>query len=89
MGRTLSSFRPALENEIESWNDYKQGLNLDKKIIYDKIMSYARINADAGSLVARPLLSEVIFFSIALEQQKLIDKLLLKLENVEFLSIFV
>ena len=75
MGRTVPSFRPALEHEIESWKDFKRALRPEERIVFDKLMNYARIHADAGSLGGRPLLSEILFISLALEQEKKIEQL--------------
>jgi len=83
MGRTVPAFRPALEHEIESWKDYKRALRPDDQKIFDKVMNYARIHADAGSLGARPLLSEILFISFAIEQEKKIDLLEKRLDVVE------
>ena len=83
MGRTVPAFRPALEHEIESWKDYKRALRPDDQKIFDKLMNYARIHADAGSLGARPLLSEILFISFAIEQEKKIDLLEKRLDVVE------
>jgi len=83
MGRTVPAFRPALEHEIESWKDYKRALRPDEQKIFDKLMNYARIHADAGSLGARPLLSEILFISFAIEQEKKIDLLEKRLDVVE------
>ena len=75
MGRTLLPFRPALDQEISTWNLFKKGLSLSDQEIFTKLMHYARQHSDAGSLAGRPLLSEVIFLSIAIEQQKLLQAL--------------
>ena len=83
MGRTLLPFRPALDVELRSWNDYRRGLRIDDRPIFDTLANYARIHADAGSLAARPLLSEVIFMSVAIEQQKLLGELHHRLQEVE------
>ena len=61
MGRTAPSFRPALEHEIESWKDYKRALRPEGQKIFNKLMNYAQIHADAGNLCPRPMLSEVLF----------------------------
>jgi len=85
MGRTVPSFRPALEHEIESWKDFKRALRPDERGIFDKIMNYARIHADAGSMSARPMLSEVLFMSFVIEQEKKmaqLEKQLAELENI-------
>jgi hypothetical protein len=75
MGRTVPAFRPALEHEIESWKDYKRALRPVDQKVFDKLMNYARIHADAGSLGARPMLSEILFISFAIEQEKRIELL--------------
>ena len=75
MGRTVPSFRPALEMEIETWKDYRRALTPEEKKIFDKLLDYSRIHADAGSMAARPILSEFLFLSIMLEQEKRIEEL--------------
>lgn len=83
MGRTVPSFRPALEHEIESWKDFKRALRPDEQKIFDKLMNFARIHADAGSMSARPMLSEVLFISFAVEQEKKIELLEEKVKELE------
>jgi len=84
-GRTVPSFRPALEHEIESWKDYKRALRPEDQKIFDKLMNFARIHADAGSLSARPMLSEILFISFAIEQEKkigLLEEKIIELEEI-------
>ena len=83
MGRTVPSFRPALEHEIESWKDFKRALRPEEQRIFDKLMNYARIHADAGSLAGRPILSEILFISFALEQEKKIERLERRITELE------
>jgi hypothetical protein len=83
MGRTVPSFRPALEHEIESWKDFKRALRPEDRKIFDKLMNFARIHADAGSLSARPMLSEILFISFAVEQEKRIEMLEEKIYKLE------
>ena len=83
VGRTVPSFRPALEHEIESWKDFKRALRPQDQEIFDKLMNFARIHADAGSLSARPMLSEVLFMSFALEQEKKIENLENRIKKLE------
>ncbi len=83
MGRTVPSFRPALEHEIESWKDYKRALRPEDREIFNKLMNFARIHADAGSMAARPILSEILFISFAIEQEKKIYKLEKRIEELE------
>jgi len=83
MGRTVPSFRPALEHEIESWKDFKRALRPEEQKIFDKLMNFARIHADAGSMSARPMLSEILFISFAVEQEKKIEMLEEKVKKLE------
>jgi hypothetical protein len=83
MGRTVPSFRPALEHEIESWKDFKRALRPEEQKIFDKLMNFARIHADAGSMSARPMLSEVLFISFAVEQEKKIEMIEEKVKKLE------
>ncbi len=83
MGRTVPSFRPALEHEIESWKAFKRALRPEDQKIFNKLMNFARIHADAGSLSARPMLSEILFISFAVEQEKKIEALEKKVKELE------
>ncbi|MFX1571715.1 MAG: hypothetical protein ACFFB0_03125 [Promethearchaeota archaeon] len=83
MGRTVPSFRPALEHEIESWKDFKRALRPEEQKVFDRLMNFARNHADAGSLSARPMLSEILFISFAIEQEKKIMILEKKVDELE------
>ena len=83
IGRTVPSFRPALEYEIESWKDFKRALRHEDQKRFNKLMNFYRINEDAGSLSARPMLSEVLFMSFAIEQEKIIERLEKKIDDLE------
>ena len=83
MGRTVPAFRPALEHEIESWKEYRRPLREGDQKVFDKLMNFARRHADAGSLASRPLLSEMLFMSFAIEQEKRIASLEEKLKKLE------
>lgn len=83
IGRTVPSFRPALEQEIESWKDFRRALRPELQHIFDDLMNFARIHSDAGSMSARPILSDVLFMSFALEQQKQINSLETRIKKLE------
>jgi phage shock protein A len=75
MGRTVPSFRPAIDREIESWKPFARGLRPADRDIFEALADYARVHADAGSLANRALLSEVIFMSVVLEHEKTVRAL--------------
>ncbi len=83
MGRTLLPFRMALEEELSTWKRFRSALSPENQILFDELMQYAREHADAGSLAGRSLLSEVIFMSIAIEQQKKLHFLQKQLEDMK------
>ena len=62
---------------------FKRGLRPEEQKIFNKLMNYARIHADAGSLSARPMLSEVLFIAFAVEQEKKIERLEKRVEELE------
>ena len=55
----------------------------EEQKVFDRLMNFARIHADAGSLSARPMLSEILFISFAIEQEKKIIMLEKKVEELE------
>ncbi len=83
MGRTLPPFRPALEYEIEQWKDFERGLRAADKPLFQTMMNHARVHADAGSLVVKGLVSEIILVSICFEHEKAIAELKAKIDALE------
>ena len=75
LGHTLPPFRPALVSKIRSWTANRQGLSPKDRPVFDQLMNFASARADAGSLSARPILSEVLFLSILVAQQRTIADL--------------
>ncbi len=75
MGRTVPSFRPAIDRELESWKSFARGLRPGDRDMFEALADYARVHADAGSLANRALLSEVIFMSALLEHEKMVRAL--------------
>ncbi len=73
MGRTIPSYRTALEMEIRSLKIYRESLKPAYRKHFDNIMLYARMHSDAGSLSARMFISESLFLSALIEQDKKLD----------------
>jgi hypothetical protein len=63
MGRTVLSYRQALNREVESWQEFRRGLSPDDQACFDAISNLARQHADASSLAARPVVVENVFMS--------------------------
>jgi hypothetical protein len=74
LGRTVPSFRMALEEELQKWKEFRRGLRIEEQAILDELLNTVRKHADAGSLVCSPNVSEVVFMSIAIELMKQLKK---------------
>jgi len=83
MGRTVPSYRQALENEIERWKGFRKGLRKKDAEAFDRMMDACRLFASAGSMATRPVLLEAMFMSILLHQEKDITEIREKLDRLE------
>jgi hypothetical protein len=83
MGRTVPSYRQALEAEIERWKGFRKGLRKKDAEAFDRMMNACRLFASAGSMATRPVLLEAMFMSILLHQEKAITEIREKLDKLE------
>ena len=83
MGRTVPSYRQALESEIERWKGFRKGLRNKDAEAFDRMMNACRMFASAGSMATRPVLLEAMFMSILLHQEKAITEIKEKLDKLE------
>jgi hypothetical protein len=74
LGRTVPSFRMALEQELEKWKEFRRGLRAEEQVILDELMDSVRKHADAGSLVCSPTISEIAMMSMLIELKKQLKK---------------
>lgn len=70
MGRTVPSFRQALELEIAHWEGFRKALRGKDVEAFDRMMNACRAYASAGGMATRTVLSEAMFMCILLNQQK-------------------
>ena len=70
MGKTVESYRMALEDEIRRWKGFADALRRDDKEAFDALMDACRSYASAGSNATQPLLFEPMVMSILLSLQK-------------------
>jgi hypothetical protein len=75
MGKTVESYRMALEEEIYRWNGFSKALRVDDKAAFDALMDACRSYASAASNATQPILFEPMVLSILLSQQKRIIQL--------------
>ncbi len=76
MGKTVPSYRMAVEWEIDCWRGFRNALsNEEEKQAFDEIMDMCRNLASAGSCACNPIIFEPMVISILLGQQKKIREL--------------
>jgi len=75
MGKTVESYRIALDIEIQDWSSFARALRSDYREEFEQMMDACRNLASAGSNATRPTVFEAMVMSILLYQQKKLTKL--------------
>ena len=75
MGKTVESYRIALDIEIQNWSGFAKALRNDDREAFEQILDACRNYASAGSNATRPVLFEAMAMSILLFQEKKLTKL--------------
>ncbi len=83
MGKTVESYRMALEDEIHRWSSFEKALRIEDKAAFDALMDACRSYASAGSNATNPILFEPMVMSILLSQQVKISRLEKALDAVK------
>lgn len=84
MGKTVESYRMALEDEIRRWDGFTKTLRVEDREAFDTLMDACRIYASAGSNATQPILFESMMISMLLFQQKKIlwlEKMLIAIKQ--------
>ncbi len=69
MGRTIPSFRIALEQEIATWKDYKEALSKGSKERLEELFNAARNYCSASSNAVRPIRFQSMFMAVAVAHE--------------------
>jgi hypothetical protein len=83
MGKTVESYRMALEDEINRWNGFEKALRTEDRLAFEALMDACRSFASAGSNATNPILFEPMIMSILLSQQVKINRLKKALDEVK------
>ena len=83
MGKTVASYRMALEDEICRWKGFSNALRIEDKEAFDELMDSCRSLASAGSNATQPILFEPMIVSILVSQQKKLRRLEKKLDAIK------
>ena len=83
MGKTVPTYRIALEFEIAQWKGFRKGLRTEEeRQAFDELMDMCRNNAMASGNACNPVIFEPMAMSILLAQQKKLQELEYKLYDV-------
>jgi hypothetical protein len=75
MGKTVESYRMALDDEIRRWNGFSNALRSEDREAFEELMDACRSFASAGSNATQPVIFEPMVMSIFLFQQKKLVRL--------------
>jgi hypothetical protein len=83
MGKTVESYRMALEDEIRRWNGFAKALRSVDKEAFEELMDASRSFASAGSNATQPILFEPMIMSMLLSQQIRLQRLQKELDAIK------
>lgn len=75
MGKTVESYRMALDHEVQRWSGFARALRKEDREAFEQLIDICRNYASAGSNATRPVLFEPMILSILLDQQKTLNRL--------------
>ena len=84
MGRTVPSYRMALEVEIAKVRGFLEALPSRKeKEAFEELMNHCRRHAGAAGAAVRPILSEAMIMSILLAHEKMLREIKESIRTIE------
>ena len=83
MGKTVESYRMAIEDEIHRWNGFEKALRVEDKAAFDALMDACRNYASAGSNATQPLPLEPMIMSMLVSQQIRLQRLQKELDDLK------
>jgi hypothetical protein len=83
VGKTVESYRMAVEDEIRRWNGFSKALRKEDKVAFDILMDACLSYASAASNATRPVLFEPMIMSMLVSQQIRLQKLEKKLDDLQ------
>ncbi|MDH5448251.1 MAG: hypothetical protein OEY24_02440 [Candidatus Bathyarchaeota archaeon] len=82
MGKTIASYRMALDRELQRWSGFTRALRNEDRAAFEQMTDACRNYASAGSNATRPVVFESMVMSILLNQQKMLNRLEKELDAI-------
>ncbi len=83
MGRTIPSFRMAIDMEIAKWRPFRDALRKPEKDIFENMVLRSKLYASAGGMAVRPIVLEAMFMSILLDHHIRLLELAAEIEKIK------
>jgi hypothetical protein len=83
MGRTIPSFRMAIDIEIAKWKTFRDALRKPEREIFENMLLRSKLYASAGGMAVRPVVLEAMFMSILLDHHKRFLELAAEIEKLK------
>jgi hypothetical protein len=83
MGKTVETYRMALDDEIRKWKGFANALRREDREAFETLMDACRGYASAGSNAVQPILFEPMIMSMLLSQQVRLQRLEKKLDDLK------
>lgn len=83
LGRTVPSYRIAIEQELSSWKPFRDTLRKEDRELFDELTDQCRLYASAGGSAVRPIILESMFMCILLGHQRMINEILARIGKIE------
>jgi hypothetical protein len=83
MGKTVESYRMAIEDEIRRWSGFAKALRSEDREAFEMLMDACRSYASAGSNAVQPILFEPMIMSMLLSQQVGLQRLQKELDALK------
>ncbi len=83
MGRTIPSYRMAIDIEIAKWKPFRDALRKPEKDIFENMLLRSKLYASAGGMAVRPVVLEAMFMSIFLDHHIRLLELAAEIEKLK------
>lgn len=83
MGKTVETYRMAIEDEIRRWKGFAKALRIKDREAFETLMDACRSYASAGSNAVQPIIFEPMILSMLLSQQVRLQKLQKELDALK------
>jgi hypothetical protein len=83
MGRTIPSYRMAIDIEIAKWKTFRDALRKPERDIFENMLLRSKLYASAAGMAVRPVVLEAMIMSILLDHHKRLLELVAKIEKLK------